>query len=179
MIIRCFIPLYGIIETLRKDNILYLKDITAKVKEFKKEFMLADISQIVFNSNIREYSQYILEDKKKIVVASGCPIHIRAAANYNFILNKNIKTFGNKYKFITKSNKIGYYYVKEAANSLNNVFAYPLEGDFPSEIAPPCDRELMFEKAFLEPLNKFVSIILNGKQIPNNLVTHHKLFSLK
>lgn len=25
MIIRCFIPLYGIIETLRKDNILYLK----------------------------------------------------------------------------------------------------------------------------------------------------------
>lgn len=25
MIIRCFIPLYGIIEALRKDNILYLK----------------------------------------------------------------------------------------------------------------------------------------------------------
>lgn len=163
----------------KKENSLYLKDITAKVKEFKKEFMLADISQIVFNSNIREYSQYILEDKKKIVVASGCPIHVRAAANYNFILNKNIKTFGNKYKFITKSNKIGYYYVKDAPNALNNVFAYPLEGDFPSEIAPACDRELMFEKSFLEPLNKFVSIILNGKQVPNNLVTHHKLFSLK
>lgn len=25
MIIRCFIPLYGIVEALRKDNILYLK----------------------------------------------------------------------------------------------------------------------------------------------------------
>ena len=53
MIIRCFIPLYGIVEALRKDNILYLK-------KYDFEFYVI-ITQVMYLFLISIYLIYYFE----------------------------------------------------------------------------------------------------------------------
>lgn len=160
---------------LAQGNNLSLNELTKKVKTFKNEYMLADIDEIVFNMGVNDYDKYILDDKKKVQVISACPIHVRACANYNYLLGRNLKHFGDKYKYIQTKDKICWYYVKDNLKDINNVFAY-LDGEFPIEFAPSCDKNLMFNKTFLEPLNRFVKAILKKRQIPENLIFQVKLF---
>lgn len=53
MIIRCFIPLYGIVEALRKNNILYLK-------KYDFEFYVS-ITQVMYLFLISIYLIYYFE----------------------------------------------------------------------------------------------------------------------
>lgn len=153
---------------------LKLNDLTKKVRDFKEEYMLADISQIVYNTSVSDYGKYVVDDRKKLTLATGCPIAIRAAANYNNVYFKNLKKYGVRYKPIQTKDKISFYYVKGYIDEKKNVFGY-IDGEFPQEFAPVIDKEVMFNKTFLDPLNRFVNIML-GKNIPENLIFQVKLF---
>ena len=153
---------------------LKLNELTRKFRDFKHEYMLADISQIVYNTNVNDYDKYVINDRQKLTLASGCPIAIRAAANYNHIYFKNLKKYGERYKPIQKKDKMSFYYVKDYIDDKKNIFGY-IDGEFPQEFAPSIDKELMFNKTFLDPLNRFVSIMLN-KNVPENLIFQVKLF---
>ena len=90
MIIRCFIPLYGIIETLRKDNILYLKkyDFEFYVIIIQSNVFIFDISiiNIYYRNNINKLKNNIMHLKQENKY--GCGLYAIA----NALQYKQIRT---------------------------------------------------------------------------------------
>jgi DNA polymerase elongation subunit (family B) len=143
-------------------------DVVKKLKEYKKEFVLADPNEISKTVAIGEYEKYVLEDRKQITLAPKCPIHIRAAAIYNHMLmNSKWKT---KYNLIKTGDKIKYYYAK----SDDEVFAF-LPNNFMYEMATGVDYDLQFEKVMVEPYNRFMESA-GFNPIPGNLIYARSLF---
>jgi hypothetical protein len=115
-----------------------------------------------------DYEKYVLEDKKKIVLADKCPVHNRGSAIYNNkLLNSKLKS---KYKLIKSGDKVKWYYTKDN----NGVFAF-LPNNFPYEIGPEIDYDAQFNKIIIQPLNRFI-ILLGLPEIPSQLIYAHSLF---
>lgn len=132
------------------------------ILKYKKEFKLNNIENISLSMTLSSYENHVLEDKYDIKLEKKCPIHVRAAAIYNYMLfNSNYK---DKYEFIKKNDKVKYYYVKKNQNV--DVFAFH-PGNFPIEFAPEIDYNTQFDKLILTPLNRFISAV-NQNNISNN-----------
>jgi DNA polymerase elongation subunit (family B) len=152
-----------------------LNDLIIRIKKIKEEFLLKSIDDIAQPTGINNYEEYVLKDSNVLKIKKGCPMHVRASAVYNHLLHQNAK-FQNKYKFIHSKDKIQYYPIKQGTKyDYLAVFGFPI-GEFPLEFAPEIDYDVLFNKSILDPLNRFVAVLLNGTQIPENLVFHKKLF---
>jgi DNA polymerase elongation subunit (family B) len=139
---------------IKKKNIV-MSELLNMMKTIKKEFKLEDPERISEGSSISDYSTYVLNDSTGLEFASRIPIHVRAAAYYNYQLNRNQK-LKDKYEIIKAGDKLKYYYTKEIyPGEEENVFAY-LPGSYPIEIAPEMDHDLMFTKGFVNPLNRII-----------------------
>jgi len=152
-------------------NFDYL-DFIKKLKEIKTKFIHSNINDISLGSSITDYEKFIYDDIKSLKINKGCPIHVRAAGVYNYILN-NTK-WGKKYQRIKSGDKIKYYYSKIDNNINENVFAF-LPGNFPIEFAPQIDYDIMFEKIIIDPVNRFIKA-MNYQEINPNLITKKTLF---
>lgn len=150
-------------EVLKSDTLIKV------LKDVKNEFKLANIEEISANRSVSNYKKYILNDQTEFQVNSGCPIHVRAAGYYNYLLNNS--EHKTKYQLITSGQKIRFYH---ADDSFCNIFAY-VAGDFPYEFAPEMNHELQFEKFILEPLNRI--LVPSGlPRLNRNLVYTSALF---
>lgn len=139
------------------------------LKDVKNEFKLANIEEISANRSVSNYKKYILNDKSELQLNSGCPIHVRAAGHYNYLLNNS--EYKNKYQLITSGQKIRFYH---ASDNFCDIFAY-IAGDFPYEFAPEMNHELQFEKFILDPLNRI--LVPSGlPRLNRNLVYTSALF---
>jgi DNA polymerase elongation subunit (family B) len=127
-----------------------ISGLTQVLKEIKKEFSLADIEQISSNRRIGDYAKSILNDTTEFELASGCPIHVRAGAYHNYLINNS--THKNNFDMIKTGDKIRWYY---AADQFCDVFGY-LPGSYPYQVAPKIDIERQFEMFILEPLNRII-----------------------
>ncbi len=119
------------------------------IKKVKKEFELSSVERISMTRSVSDYGKYVLEDTEKLELASGCPIHVRAAAYHNLLVAKNPK-YKTRYQLLRSKDKIKWYHSLDDAC---NVFAYK-PGVYPSEIAPRMDVEKQFKMTVLEPLNR-------------------------
>ncbi len=146
-----------------------LVDIVNILKKIKREFKLANTEHITFNIKINNYRKYILSDYERFEIASGCPIHIRAAGYYNYSLNNS--KYKNRYKMLVDGEKIKYYFSKDAAC---NVFAFS-PGDFPIELAPSVDHDLQFEKCIIDPINRVIDSMGLGS-LDRNLIYSSSVF---
>ncbi len=145
-------------------------EIIKQLKEYKKEFFLQQPDDIAKTVSMSDYEKYVLEDKAKITIADGCPIHSRAAAVYNNkLLNSKYRT---KYNLIKSGDKLKYYYA--LGGESNEVFGF-LPYNYPNEFALPINYEMQFEKIIIEPFNKFI-IALGYSAIPGNLIRSKSLF---
>jgi len=142
------------------------------IKQIKQEYKLQDIQNISYCANLNNYETYVLDDRNNIEITNMCPTHIKAAAIYNYKLNQNLN-FKLKYSLLKSGDRIKYYYVKSKFKE-NNLFAFNI-GKFPIEFAPEFDYDLMFNKSFIDPLNKILKVI-NIPLINENLVTVDKWF---
>lgn len=131
-----------------------LKDFVAELKKIKDEFMLANPDDISWNKKATEYEKWIVDDKKELIMKKGTPITTKGIAYYNYKLNKNQK-YKSRYSTLNPGNKCKYYYCKD---KLCEMFAYE-PGMFPIEFAPEIDRNVMFEKTILTPINRIVEAI--------------------
>ena len=122
------------------------------LKKHKEEFKLKNIEDIAAANAIGDYEKYVLMDREKLVLEKGCPIHVRAAANYNLSLHKS--KFKKKYQPIRSGEKVKYYHVK-TKDEEQNIFAF-VPGAFPVEFAPPIDHDVQFSKSIIQPINRFV-----------------------
>jgi DNA polymerase elongation subunit (family B) len=124
------------------------------IQVFRGEFETLSLSDISFPRGVNGLDKY---SDSKSVYASGCPIHVRGALVYNYLL-RNHKLTG-KYPLINGGEKIKYIFLKEPNTIQSNVIAFS-QGDIPKELDlhKYIDYNLQFEKAFLDPL----IIILNA-----------------
>jgi DNA polymerase elongation subunit (family B) len=126
-------------------------ELVALMKKVKREFKLANIEHICQNYRINNYQKYILNDYSEFEMEKGCPINVRAAGYYNYLLNNS--KFKNKYKNLANGEKIKMYASKDP---VCDIFAF-VPGDHPYEFAPAIDYDAQFEKTIIDPINRVIS----------------------
>lgn len=123
-----------------------------KLNKFKEEFKLLPIDEIAFGRKVNNYKKFVLKDSKELSLASGTPIHVRAAGIYNHTV-KNSK-YSGKYDLIHSGDFIKYYHSK-SSNSNLYVFGF-IPNSYPIEFGLPVNYDLQFEKAVIDPLNRMI-----------------------
>ena len=147
-----------------------------ELKDLKKKFMTADMNDICFGSAVNNIEKGFTITHKgddiELEFNLGCPIHVKASGRYNYTLMGS--EFKKKYSLIRSGDKIKYYYMKSDDPKNPAAFAF-LPGSFPYEIAPEVDYDVMFEKAIINPVNRFLEP-MGFPPIPGNLVVMRQLF---
>ena len=135
---------------LNKDE----SDIHEFVKTFKLEFMSAPIEQISFPRGVSDLDKYLAPGGKWI---KGAPIHVKASIVYNNLLKQT--GLNNKFPLINNGDKIKFIYLKKPNPTHNNAIAITdfLHSEFGLDAY--IDKELQFEKTFIEPLKSFTDIL--------------------
>ena len=141
------------------------------LKKYKEEFKLKNLEDISHSSSIGDYEKHVLQDKEKIVLEKGCPIHVRAAAIYNNTLYNS--KYKKKYQPIRSGEKVKYYHVKTKEED-RNIFAF-MAGSFPIEFAPQIDYDMQFSKCIIQPINRFVEA-MGYSPVSSQLVVATQLF---
>ena len=141
------------------------------LKKYKEEFKLKNIEDVSPSSSIGDYEKHVLQDKEKLVLEKGCPIHVRAAATHNFALYNS--KYKKKYQPIRSGEKVKYYHVKTSKDE-SVVFGF-ISGAFPVEFAPPMDYDLQFNKNIVQPINRFIEA-MGFSAVSSQLVVSTQLF---
>jgi hypothetical protein len=101
-------------------------------------------------SDIAKWTQRSKKNENTVPYKSGTPINSRASIMYNHLLKKLGLT--QQYHLIKGGDKIKYIYLKKGNPTGENVIAFidhlPQEFDLHRWV----DRDLLFEKTFLDPL---------------------------
>jgi len=131
-------------------------DIYALLKKYKEEFIKQNPEDICKSVVINDYDKFILDDKNQLVIGGKCPIHVRAAGIYNYILNqpKN-KKYKMRYEMIKSRDKVKFY---KTTDPNYPVFGF-VPGKYSLEFALPMDYNQQFEDLVLKPLNRIVEIL--------------------
>jgi DNA polymerase elongation subunit (family B) len=141
-----------------------IKEFVQELKEIKRKFKLQEPRSISAGIQVNNYEKFILNDVTALEVAKGCPIHVRASAYHNYLLNKS--KYKDKYALIRSSDKVNFYFVKTRSAVDNNVFAF-VQGTYPYEFAPPIDYDEQFTKTILDPINRFIEAMGHNPISPN------------
>ena len=123
-----------------------------ELQKYEKEWLERDIDDICPNIKVNGYKKYILNDRDiKLVVAPKCPSNVRGLGNYNRIRNyynlEGDEIYGGKLK----------QYEYRVGRHEWDYFSYEAM-NFPkwAEKYAPVDREHMFQKYVLDPLNRIL-----------------------
>lgn len=131
-------------------------DIYGILKKFKDDFIKQNPEDICKGVSISDYDKFILDDKNSFVFGEHCPIHVKAAGIYNFIMNQpNNKKYKMKYEAIKTRDKVKFY---KTTNPNYPVFGF-VPGKYPLEFALPMDYNQQFEDLILTPLNRIIEIL--------------------
>jgi DNA polymerase elongation subunit (family B) len=141
-----------------------LREFVQELKAIKKDFKAQEPENISVAVNVNNYQKFVLNDTTALEVAKGCPIHVRASAYHNFLLNST--RYKDKYPLIGSGEKVRFYFVKVKNSGDNNVFAYS-QGAYPYEFAPPIDFDQQFTKTILDPINRFIEVMGHNPISPN------------
>ena len=133
--------------------IVHERDLLPTMRSHKKAFAMLQLEDMCFNKNLKEYEKYVKDDSV-IVIADKMPPGARAALYHNHLIEAtNIRM----YKKLHGSDKIKFYHAKDDRPGYEemDIFAFSAE-NFPSEFAPCIDRDVQFNKAYIESINKFL-----------------------
>ena len=124
------------------------------IEKCRSEFNKLPPEDIAFPRGLSEVNKY---KSNSTIYSKGTPIHARGALLYNYYIKE--KKLDNKYTTINNGDKIKFIYLKKANPIRENVISFLT--DFPVEFGLDkyLDRELQFEKAFLEPLKAVLDAI--------------------
>lgn len=144
--------------TLLTENIHdsdFIHKFNAKVMDWKDKFMKQDPDLITEAISVSNYWKGVEsdDDPSGVKILKGAPYNVKALALYNWMINAKKKPGDTIY-----NGKVRCYLVQKAnAKSEDTYFAYPT-GGFPSW-APPIDRNAMYTKTVLEPINRIITKI--------------------
>lgn len=146
---------YEVIKYLFKDpDDFRIDELVRLVRQLRRKFEFeADIDNISGQSSCSNYDRQVVDDVNSIQFLKGTHFGVKAAAYYNYLLNKN-KEYQDKYEFLKSGSKIRFYYCKNGEHGMK-IFAY-MRGSFPIEFAPEIDYDKQFAKSFLSPINLLI-----------------------
>jgi len=124
------------------------------ISEFKSQFRNLAPEEVAFPRSVKHFTKF---HSPKTIYIKGTPIHCRGSLLYNKYL-KEYK-LERKYDVIKDGEKIKFLYLKEPNHFFENVIAFP--GALPLEfnLHKHVDYDVMFDKAFLEPLRPILDSI--------------------
>ena len=125
------------------------------IEKFREEFMQLPFEDVAFPRGVKGMWKYN-KDKSQIY-DKGSPIHVKGALIFNHLLIKNKI---NSIPKIQDGDKIRFAYLKIPNPVRESVIAVPDE--IPRELAyinDYIDRDVQFNKSFLEPLNSITDVI--------------------
>lgn len=144
--------------TLLTENIHdsdFIHKFNAKVMDWKDKFMKQDPDLITEAISVSNYWKGVESDNDPsgVKILKGAPYNVKALALYNWMINAKNKPGDNVY-----NGKVRCYLIQKTnAKSEDTYFAYPT-GGFPSW-APPINRNAMYTKTVLEPINRIITKI--------------------
>ena len=141
-----------------------IREFVQELKSIKKDFKAQEPEDISAAIMVNNYEKFVLNDTTALEVAKGCPIHVRASAYHNYLLNST--SYQDKYPLLRSGETVRFYFVKTRNQLDNNVFAYA-QGTFPHEFAPPIDFDEQFTKTILDPINRFIEVMGHNPISPN------------
>lgn len=161
-------------------------EIVKKLRELKTRFVMQSPNDISNAMSISEYDKFVADDKqpggpiffelndkgKKLSV----PIHVRAAATYNNLLQTKGSKYLSKYSLLRSGDKVRFYYAKSNSplDADDTAFGF-VPDNFPLEFAPDMNIDKQFEKMVLSPLNRII-VALGYNEIPPTLTYTAGLF---
>lgn len=122
------------------------------IADFRREFNELPFEEVAFPRGIKGMSKY--RDSANLY-KKGTPIQVKAAMLYN----KFIEKFGNKYMPIFDGDKVKFAYLTLPNPIHDSVIAVPDELPDEFDLNRYIDREMQFNKGFLEPLRKILEVI--------------------
>tara|TARA_R110001606_G_scaffold138666_4_gene276970 strand:- start:7041 stop:9524 length:2484 start_codon:yes stop_codon:yes gene_type:complete len=124
------------------------KQLQAFVAKTWEEFRAMPPEKIAFPRGCNNLVKYT---SRADIYTKGTPIHVRGALLYNDLIIKH--KLGNKHEKIQDGDKVKFIYLKEPNTLGENTIAFmtklPTEFGLDSYV----DYEMLFDKAFIEPLN--------------------------
>ena len=114
----------------------------------KEDFCRRPVQEIAFPRGCNNLDKY---SSAADIYQKGTPIQVRGALLYNNELKKH--RLGMKYPKIQEGDKIKFVYLKEPNTLGENTIAFSTKIPREFDLDRFIDYELMFEKAFIEPLN--------------------------
>ncbi|MAH43952.1 DNA polymerase [archaeon] len=129
-------------------------ELIAFVDKFRQEFMLLPAEEISFPRSVKGLDKYY---DSVIRYSKGAPIHVKGSLIHNILLKE--KELSNKFMTIRNGDKIKFTYLKEPNPAKDKVIAFvnALPDEF--ELDSYIDRDLQFEKAYLEPIKTVLSVV--------------------
>jgi DNA polymerase elongation subunit (family B) len=121
------------------------------IEETREAFYKMTPEEIAFPRGVNGLSKYT---STADIYGKGTPMHVRGALMYNHMIKK--ANLDKKYELIQEGEKIKFLYLKEPNTMHENCIAFL--GIMPKEldIHRYIDYKMMFQKAFLDPLNMIV-----------------------
>ena len=124
------------------------------ISNFRVEFLNLPFEQVAFPRGVKNLNKY--RDKSGNIYIKGTPIHVKGALIFNWILN-NKKL--NKIPPIQDGDKIKFAYLRTPNPINDTVIATPDEMPIELDLDKYVDRDMQFEKSFLEPLRSIADVI--------------------
>lgn len=147
-----------------------LQKLIKKLRDVKTNCKNTDIQNICKIERISKYEQYVISDKKEMVVAKGANPHLKGACYHNFKLYNS--EYLSKYQPIKSGSRVCWYYTE---NSAVDSFSF-IPGELPMEIDPPAiNFNMQFETMIIAPLNTILKA-LDVEKLTGNLVVETGLW---
>ena len=121
------------------------------IAEAQKQFNTLSAEEIAFPrgcNNLKKYSS------TADIYQKGTPIHVRGSLLYNKLLKD--KSLNLKYEKIQEGDKIKFLYLKEPNSLHENTIAFVTKLPKEFEITKYVDYDLIFQKAFIDPLENIL-----------------------
>ena len=140
---------------LQMINLTLLEDeetVQRYIAEFKEEFNSMPFEEISFPRSMNNIGKFTkLEDKK------GCPPQVRGAIKFNELLRKH--GLENVWESMKDGEKGKFIYLREPNSLGSNVISFTNSCPEVFEVNKYVDREKMFEKAILDPMENILKPI--------------------
>lgn len=145
----------------------------------RKEFKSLPFEDVAFPRSVRGLLERDIIDGNGQIIQksyntgtlnfkSGTPIHVKGSLMHNYLIK--LKKLDNKHPVIREGDKIKFCYVLDSSPIPTNVIAAP--GKLPKDLGLDkfLDKEMQFEKAFLEPLRTILDVIKWKEKNDNNTI---------
>ena len=121
------------------------------IEQTRKDFKNMSAEDIAFPRGCNNLVKYT---SREDIYAKGTPMHVRGSLLYNHYLDVN--KIAHKYEKIQEGDKVKFLYLKEPNTIRENCISFNSKIPDEFNIHRYVDYELMFQKAFLDPMDTIV-----------------------